>query len=84
MVVTQVIVGTTETLVYTAGTGGSNVLIRNPGAASVYLGAQGVLTTTGFALAAGDAVSMPLGPGDALYGIVALGTVTVHVLEPRR
>jgi hypothetical protein len=84
IVVTRVTVATTQTLVYTAASGGSRILIRNPGAASVYLGATGVLTTTGFELAAGDAVMLPLEPNDLLYGIVATGTVIVHTAEASR
>jgi hypothetical protein len=85
IVATRVTVATTATLLYTAATGGSNVLIRNPaGGASVYLGAAAVTTATGFELVAGDAVTLPLGPSDPVYGIVTTGTVIVHVMESRR
>lgn len=83
--ISRVTVATTATLIDTGSAmGATTVLIRNPGSASVYLGPAAVLTTTGFELAAGDAVTVPLGPSEALYGIVATGTVIVHVLEVRR
>lgn len=81
---TRVTVATTQTLIYTGAAGGSTVLLRNPGTVSVYLGPTGVLTTTGFELAAGDAITIAMGPNDPLYGIVASGTNIVHVLETRR
>jgi len=84
VVINRVTVATTETLIYTAPVGGATVIVRNPGTVSVYLGPTGVLTTTGFELAAGDAMSIPMGSGDTLYGIVASGTNVVHTMEPRR
>lgn len=80
----RVTVATTATLIYTAATGGSTVLIRNAGSASVFLGPSGVTTAVGFELLAGDAVTLPVGPSDTVYGIVASGTVVVHTLETRR
>lgn len=79
----RVTVATTATLIFTTtgGTGGSNVLIRNPGTVSVYLGGSGVTAATGFELAPGDAVSLQIRRSDTVYGIVASGTNIVHVLE---
>jgi hypothetical protein len=81
---TRVTVATTATLVYTSATGGSTVLVRNPGTVSVYLGAADVTTATGFELGAGDNIALPLGGTDPVYGIVAAATNVVHVLESRR
>jgi hypothetical protein len=81
----RVTVASTATLVSTGSTtGGSSVLIRNAGAASVYLGAVAVTTATGFELPAGDAITVPLGPSEPVYGIVTTGTVVVHKLEIQR
>ncbi len=80
-----VTVTTSPTLLYTAATGGSTVLLRNAGAASVWIGASNVnTTTTGFELPAGAGISLPMGPNDTVYGITASGTVVVHTLETRR
>jgi hypothetical protein len=84
VVYTRVTVATSATLIYTGASGGSTVLIRNAGAASVYLGDAAVLTSTGFELTAGSAVSLPVGPNDPVYGIVVTSTVIVHTLESRR
>lgn len=84
LTVTRVTVATTPTLLYTAAPGGSTALIRNAGAASVYLGTSAVTTSTGFELAAGDSIRLPLGRvdgGDQVYGIVVTSTVVVHVME---
>lgn len=75
---------TAATLLYTAATGGSTVLIRNVCAASVYLGASTVTTATGFEVGANDAITLPMGPGDTVYGVVASGTCVEHILESRR
>lgn len=55
--------------------------IRNNGAAIVYIGASGVTTANGYPLDPGREMSADLGPGDALYGIVASGTVECRVVE---
>lgn len=49
------------------------------GSAEVYLGPSGVTTATGLPL--GGGISFSLNAGEALYGIVASGTVAVRVLE---
>jgi len=84
LTVSRVTVATTATLLYTAAAGGSTVLIRNAGSASVFLGDATVTTSTGFELVASDALSLPLGPNDTIYGIVATSTNRVDVLESRR
>ena len=80
-----VTVGTTPTLLDTIGEGddmaGSAVAVQNAGAATIYLGADDVTTATGFPLAAGASMSFKLFGVEALYGIVASGTVDARVLE---
>jgi hypothetical protein len=49
------------------------------GSAEVYIGPVGVTTATGLPL--GGGMSFDLNVGDALYGIVATGTVAVRVME---
>jgi hypothetical protein len=77
----RVTVAVTATLLYTAPGFGGKVLIRNPSAVSVYVGPAAVLTTTGFEIAAGDALSVNVYPNDAVYGIVAAATEIVHIVE---
>jgi hypothetical protein len=79
-------VATTATRLDTASesdsVSGSAVALNNNGSATVYIGDSDVTTATGFPLAAGASISFNLdGPSDALYGIVASGTVEVRVLE---
>lgn len=86
LTVSRVTVQTTPTAIYTsAGGGNSRVLIRNAGAAAVYLGSVMVTTATGFELPAGDAVTLFLEQAnDTVYGVVTSGTVVVHVLDSNR
>lgn len=80
----QVSVGTTETELTGAQTdtvAGQSLVAINKGAASVFLGGTGVTTTTGFELAAGESVNVDVNQGEKLFGIVATGTQTVHVLR---
>lgn len=61
---------------------GSAVAVYNNGSATVYLGDSDVTTATGFPLAAGSSMAFEFDVSkDALYGIVASGTVAVRVLE---
>lgn len=75
----QVSVGTTATVLVTGIKGSAELTIKNAGAASVFLGGSGVTTTTGLDLASGATVGLTV--HESLYGIVATGTVTVHVLH---
>ena len=59
----------------------SNLFRNKHATASVFLGPSTVTTANGFELAAGEAVSVDLRGGEILYGIVATGTATVHVLR---
>lgn len=77
----QVSVGTSATSLLTSGVAGARVLIRNAGAASVFLGASDVTTGTGFELATGETVELPVPSGSEVFGIVATGSETVHVLS---
>lgn len=59
---------------------GSSLLVR-AGSVSLFLGASNLTTATGFELLANEAVPIDLGKGEDIYGIVASGTSSVHVLE---
>lgn len=74
-----------QTSVTTAATalasGVGRVAVQNRGVVPVYVGTTDAVTTaTGLQLDPGQALSADLAPPDALYGIVAAGTATVHVL----
>lgn len=57
-------------------------LIKNKGSDPVYLGDSAVTSSTGFELAAGEAVVVHLSGEDKLYGICATGqSVTLHKLK---
>jgi hypothetical protein len=82
----RVTVTTTATLLADAtGTDsvtGVRVTVKSPsGAQIVDLGGPGVTAGAGLALEAGNILTLELGPGDALYGIVAATTQAVHVLK---
>lgn len=64
-------------------TAGQSVLVRVPSdaATSVVVGGPGVTSSTGVALAAGESLEVALDRSEALYGVVATGSVTVQVLE---
>lgn len=78
-------VGTTATAL-TAGqeedfTPGHSVVIYNPGPATVDVGGSDVTAGQGYALASDATLSADLGRGELLYGVVASGTQTIHVLQ---
>jgi hypothetical protein len=79
-----VTVATTATAL-AAGGGGSTsrtIITVKPaaaGSAEVYVGPVGVTVATGLPL--GGGISFDLTAGEALYGIVATGTVAVRVME---
>lgn len=79
----QVSVGTSATVLNAVDADPQSVLVRSPSAAttSVYVGPSTVTTGNGFELPAGGSLSMDLAAGEQLYGIVASGTQTVHVLR---
>jgi hypothetical protein len=62
------------------GFGSLRVIVRNRGAANVYLGSSGV-TTSGYQLSTGDIpLQITLQPWDALYG-TSTGSIVVDVLR---
>jgi hypothetical protein len=81
----RVTVGTTATLL-SVGTGatyassGRSVGVRNPGPSTVMLGGTTVTASTGYELRSGESMTIDIGSGEGLYGIVATGTQTVDVL----
>ena len=80
----QVSVGTTATLVAAArtgaqGTGRIAITIINSGTAPVFVGASGVTTGTGVAVAVG--ASITINTTAAIYSVCASGTQTVSFLE---
>jgi hypothetical protein len=81
----RVSVGITPTQVSSnfAGKDGQTVSVQNPaGGATVYLGGEGVTTTSyGFELAAGITFSVEMQNGEKLYGVVASSTQTVNVIR---
>jgi hypothetical protein len=80
--INRITVGTSATLIFTAPPAGvARVLIRNPGAVSVYVGPAGVTTATGFEIAAGDSVGLNLSYGDPIYGVVAAATQVVYTIS---
>lgn len=76
----QATVDTVADLIIAANTSRKRVIIVNPGSATVYIGASGVTTSTGFALA-GNGASMTILSDDAVYGVVASGTATLGYWE---
>lgn len=80
----QVSITSSPTLIYTAPAYRVKVLIRSTAAsASVFVGPSTVSTTTGLAVAAGDAVSTPLDPFATVWGVVAASSETIHYLVAR-
>jgi hypothetical protein len=81
----RISVGTTATQISSnyAGKDGQTVSVQVPaGGASVYLGGEGVTTTSyGFLLAAGISFSVEMQVDEKLYGVVATSTQTVNVLR---
>lgn len=76
---------TAPTLIFIANRGGSEVLIRNTGTVSIFLGPATVDAATGFEVLAGDAVTASLEQSeDRVYGVVASGSAVVHWMESRR
>lgn len=78
----QISVGTSATQIAPPTLSGptttpANMLVKNKSSVDVFLGKSTVTTSNGFALGAGETLNYG---GEALYGIVATGTATVHVL----
>lgn len=81
-VVQQTLSGTAAQ-VASANRHASNVTIKNVDASiTIYVGAAGVTSATGFALAAGESISFPnfsLRAG-GLYAVAASGTPVIHII----
>jgi hypothetical protein len=77
---TQVIVGTTATILAAATNFDQTVWLHNSGGGVVYIGAANVSTANGYKLDNGDKMELPVGDHEALYGVTASGTNTVCVL----
>ena len=75
------VAGMTDPVVYNQT--GQSLIIQNPtGGATVYLGGSTVTTVAyGYALAANTALSIDLGQGEQIFGVVATGTQAVGVLR---
>lgn len=56
-----------------------SALIANPGPGTIYLGGQGVTTSTGFPLATDDSLTVDL-VNEAVYAVATV-TTTVHILR---
>ena len=62
--------------------GGASVLVQAPASATLFVGGSTVTPATGFAVAAGQALSVDLpGPNDQLFGVLASGSGVVSVLR---
>jgi hypothetical protein len=78
-------VGTTATKLTSDydGKDGQTINVQNPsGGATVYLGGEGVTTSSyGFTLAAGISFSIELQDDEKLYAVVASSTQNVNILR---
>lgn len=87
IVASVVTVLTTPTLLVSGGPGANDlrtVLLRNDGAADIFIGGSTVATTTGLKVpTGGGTATIDLGPQDDLYGIVAAATQPIQVLRTR-
>lgn len=78
----EVTVATTATAIpSTALVGRTTIVIKNTGAATIYLGSSTVTTSNGFPLAANAVIELDLDEVVPIYGIVAASTETVRILE---
>jgi hypothetical protein len=81
----RVSVGTTATKLTSDfdGKDGQTINVQNPaGGADVFLGGEGVTTTSyGFLLGAGISFSVELQDDEKLFAVVATGTQTVNILR---
>lgn len=72
---------TSATLIANTDTSAAVTRIKNTGSNSVFLGASGVTTSTGYELVADGEVKVVVSTGDEVYGITNTGTSVVHVLQ---
>lgn len=67
----------------TSAEGRDDLLVRNTGAVTVFLGGPTVTAAQGYPLQAGEAVGLHLLAGDDLYGITASADVEVATINTR-
>ena len=80
----RVTVGTDPTALNSSARGnrsGSGILLRNRGAASIFVGDADVTAATGYEVPAGDPLAVDLEEGEVVYAVTAAGTVDTHVLR---
>ena len=76
-----VTVADTATALHSQATAYGSLLVYNESATvTMYVGPSGVTTSSGMPVPALKSLSVPVRPGDRLYGIVASGTVAAQVL----
>jgi len=80
----EVIVGTSATLLRQADADGSAVAISNDHGSTVYVGPAGVTVANGFPLATGSVLSLDLGPSAELYAVSASGSHAVRIMVAER
>ena len=78
--VSQVLIGTTATLINAATPGTDSITIENMGTTDVYIGKSNVTTATGFLLPGSVGASITLPTTEAIYGVVGSGSQNVSVL----
>lgn len=78
----RVTVGTTPTVIRNVGDAPTRLVLKNAGAASVFIGGSTVATTDGFELAAGATLTLDASQdsSDDVYAIVATAGPIVHFL----
>lgn len=77
----QVTVTTSRDELHPGGSVPRIALVKNPaGGSSVFIGGPAVTTLTGFELAAGESIRVPVGT-TGLHGITSSGTQLIYVIE---
>lgn len=76
----QVTVTTSATLLAGPDQDGCNVYLRTAGTGDIYIGPSDVTADTGLGITNDIVVTITLGPGETLYGIVSEDTAKVYVL----
>lgn len=79
-----VTVGTSEVLLFSADSDGSEVSIHNNGAATVFIGPSGLSTASGFPVVAGGSGVADLAAGDKLFAISGTAGQDVRVFTAAR
>lgn len=76
----QVSVTTTATLLVAANPHDQMVYLHSS-SGTIYIGASGVTSSTGYRMDNGDKLSVQLGDNEALYGICSSGSATMGVMS---